>query len=518
MNELAKRGAAWTVAILGAFRAAFGMIWAIDAYLTWRPEFAAHYAGYIQNASHGQPGWLHGWFSIWIALVGVTPTTFVWGTRIVETMVAIGLLAGVARRWTYVVGAIFSVLLWATAEGFSGPYVHGAANIGPALVYVLVFLALWLCDRISGRTPYSVDFYVGKRWARWQAIAESAPMEVRARVPPELPWSEQGAALAGIGVALALLIGGIQSALAVPPATPENAAAAVTPLSLASTTPEPQARDARLPPLLGTGEVVSVTLEAKDTTIRIANGVSYQAWTFGGMVPAPILHVRQGQTVQVTLVNHGMMQHSIDFHAAQVAPDVDYRSIDPGQALQFSFVALVPGAFIYHCGTSPVLMHMGNGMYGALIVDPVKPLPPADAEYVLVQSEWYTQQVKGSLMEGNLEKMLVGPPDEIVFNGLAFQYKDHPLPAKVGKRVRLFVVDAGPNLPSAFHVIGGIFETVYPDGDATHALSGVSTYPMAPGEGAVFDIVPVQPGKYPFVDHSMRDMEIGAVGLLEATP
>lgn len=115
-------------------------------------------------------------------------------------------------------------------------------------------------------------------------------------------------------------------------------------------------------------------------------------------------------------------------------------------------------------------------------------------------------------MQGDFSKMLAGTPDEVVFNGVAFQYKDHPLPAKVGKRVRLYVVDAGPNFPTAFHVIGGIFETVYPDGDATHALSGVSTYPLAPGQGAVFDIVLAQPGKYPFVDHSMRDMETGAVG------
>ena len=508
--------ASWTTALVAAARAAFGMIWAIDAYLTWRPEFAAHYAGYLQNASHGQPGWLRGWFSVWIGLVGAAPAAFVWATRIAETMLAIGLLAGVARRWTYLAGALFSMLVWATAEGFSGPYVQGAANIGPALVYVIVFLALWLCDRVAGRSPYSIDFYLGSKWPRWQSVAESAPAEVRERVPAQLPAKEQGAAIAGIVVALALLMGGIQSALAVSSATPANAAAAVSPLSMCSPTPEPVSRDAHLPPLLGAGDSVSVLLEATDTTVKIANGVSYQAWTFGGMVPAPILHVRQGQTVKVTLVNHGMMQHSIDFHAAQIAPDVAYRSIDPGQSLDFSFVAQVPGAFIYHCGTSPVLMHMANGMYGALIVDPSKPLPAADVEYVLVQSEWYTQQVKGTLMEGNLEKMFTGAADEVVFNGLAFQYKDHPLPARVGQRTRLYVVDAGPNLPSAFHVIGAIFESVYPAGDPAQALTGVSTYPLAPGEGAVFDVVLAQPGKYAFVDHAMRDMEMGAVGLLEA--
>ncbi len=508
----------WTLAGVSAARAAFGIIWAVDAYLAWRPAFAAHFVGYLQNASQGQPGYLHGWFAMWIAIVTPATGVFVWSTRLLETLIAIGLLAGLGRRWVYFAGMVFSLLVWSTAEGFSGPYVVGVANLGPSLAYLLVFATLWLCDRAVGRTPYSVDYYLERRWPRWQRFAESASSDILAREPAMLPWSEQGVAIAGIVIAIGLLASGIQSALDVPAATPDNAAAAVSPLSLASPTPEPQARDARLPPLLGDGDTVAVTLEATDATVKIANGVDYHAWTFGGSVPAPFLHVREGQTVQVTLVNHGMMAHSIDFHAAQVAPDVAYRSVDVGQTSTFSFVAKVPGAFIYHCGTPPVLLHMGNGMYGALIVDPIKPLPPADASYVIEQGEWYTAQVEGNVMAGDYGKMTAGKPDEIVFNGVAFQYKDHPLPVKVGKRVRLYVIDAGPNLYSAFHVIGGMFEAVYPDGDAAHALSGVSTYPLAPGEGAVFDVALAEPGKYAFVDHAMRDMEMGAVGLLDATP
>src|ERR1019366_1481386 len=128
--------------------------WAIDAYLAWRPEFAAHYEGYLQNASRGQPGWLHGWFAMWLAVVAWSPATFVWMTRLIETAIALALVAGLARKWTYLLGASFSLVIWSTAEGFSGPYVIGAANLGPALVYVLVFVALWLCDRALGRTPY----------------------------------------------------------------------------------------------------------------------------------------------------------------------------------------------------------------------------------------------------------------------------------------------------------------------------------------------------------------------------
>lgn len=287
---------------------------------------------------------------------------------------------------------------------------------------------------------------------------------------------------------------------------------------MASSAPVARAASATLPPLIGTGDTVAVTIAATDTNVEIASGVPYRAWTFGNSVPGPILHVRQGQTVNVTFVNHGNMGHSIDFHAAEVDPKVAYRSADPGGTVQFSFVARTPGAFVYHCGTPPVLLHIGNGMYGAIIVDPAQPLPPADVSYVLVQSEWYSHQVSGTLMAGDYKKMINVTPDEVVFNGVAFQYNDHPLTAKVGQRVRFYVVNAGPNLASAFHIIGGMFAAVYPDGDAAHALTGVSTYPISPGQGVVLDAIMPQPGKYPFVDHSMRNMMIGAAGELSVTP
>ncbi|HEX9117685.1 MAG TPA: multicopper oxidase domain-containing protein, partial [Anaerolineae bacterium] len=199
------------------------------------------------------------------------------------------------------------------------------------------------------------------------------------------------------------------------------------------------------------------------------------------------------------------------------APDVAYRSINPDESLQFSFVAAVPGVYMYHCGTPPVLMHIANGMYGAIIVDPAQGMPPADVSYVLVEGEWYTQQVQDKLMGADFTKMQAAMPDEVVFNGVAFQYKDHPLTAKVGQRVRLYVVDAGPNLYTAFHVIGGIFSAIYPDGNPAHALNGVQTYQVAPGQGVVFDISFPQPGKYIFVDHSMRSAGLGAQGIIDVT-
>ena len=508
----------WHVAASGALRAVFGLVWALNAYLTWRPSFAAHYVGYLHNAATNQPGWLAPWFTFWINLVSPHPDLFIWATRIVETLIALGLLLGFARKTTFVIGALFSLLIWSTAEGFSGPYTAGATNLGPALVYVLLFIGLILSDREHGRSPYSIDYYLERRWPGWRRFSELASPRVLDRVPPRLPWPEQLAGMVGILIALALLFGSLSSALNAPTGTPAAAAAAVNPLNLASSNPVAVARDATLPPLIGTGSSVDVTLVATDTTVEIASGVNYQAWTFNGSVPAPFIHIRQGQTVDVTFTNHGIMDHSIDFHAAQVDPAVAYRNVAPGETLKFSFVAKVPGAFMYHCGTAPALFHIGNGMYGAIIVDPSTPLPPAAKSYVLVQGEWYTAQVQGNTLDANYDKMLAGTPDEVVFNGIAFQYVDHPLAAKVGERVRLYVVNAGPTLTTAFHVIGAILAAVYPDGNPSHELNDLQTYSIPPGSGVVIDLTIPQSGTYPFVDHSMRDANIGAIGKIKVTP
>ncbi len=512
------RPAAWLIVAAAALRAAFGVVMAVDAYLKWQPAFAEHYVGYLQNAANAQPDWLAPWFNFWLRIVAPNAGFFVSATRLIETAIAIGLLLGFARRFTYLVGALFSLLIWSTAQGFGGPYTSGAKNLGPALVYAIVFVALILFARILGSTPYSVDYFISRRFPIWGSLMEWAPKRLWQRTPPALDWPHQLAAIVAIAIALTFAIGTLGSAMNASPPTPEDAAAAVSPLSIASSAPVARAASAALPPLIGDGDTVAVTIAATDTNVEIASGVQYRAWTFGGTVPGPILHVRQGQTVNVTFINHGNMGHSIDFHAAEVDPAVAYRSADPGASVEFSFVARTPGAFIYHCGTPPVLLHMANGMYGAIIVDPAQPLPPADVSYVLVQSEWYSHQVRGSLMAGDYKKMINVTPDEVVFNGVAFQYNDHPLTAKVGQRVRFYVVNAGPNLASAFHIIGGMFAAVYPDGDAQHALTGVSTYPISPGQGVVLDAIMQQPGKYPFVDHSMRAMMIGAAGELHVTP
>lgn len=505
----------WPAIATTALRVAFGIIWAIGAALTWSPDFAVHYVGYLHNAATGQLGWSAGWFNLWIAVVTPHAGLFIWATRIIETLLAFALITGLGRRTLYVLGALFSLLVWSTAEGFGGPYTVGATNTGTAISYVLIFIALIGLDYRAGFIPYSLDYLIERRWPKWQLITEWSRSLQPPQVREALPWRVQVPAMAGIVVLLVLLLLGLHSAFNVKSASPAAAAAAVSPLALASSAPIATARDARLPPLIGTGNSVNVDLVATDKNVAIASGVDYQAWTFGDSVPGPVIHVRQGQTVHVAFTNRGMMQHSIDFHAAITPPSLHYVSIDPGKTIKFSFVASTPGVFVYHCGTPPVLLHMGNGMYGAIVVDPATPLPPAAESYVIVQGEWYTQQVSGHLMGPDFEKMLQERPDEVVFNGAAFQYRDHPLPVAAGERVRIYFVDAGPDLWSSFHVIGAMFDKVYPDADAAHALSGVSTYTVGPGAGAIFDLVIPEPGKYAFVDHDMAHEIIGAQGIFD---
>jgi nitrite reductase (NO-forming) len=498
-----------------ALRVAFGLIWVVNAALTWRSQFAVHYVGYLHNAAQGQPGWSRWWFDLWIAIVTPHAGLFVWLTRIIETGLALALLLGLGRKTLYALGGLFSLLVWSTAEGFGGPYAIGATNMGAGIVYVLVFLALIAISSYAEPSPYSLDYYIQGRWPRWRHVSEwrSDALPIMDR---PVSWRVQAPALLGIALLVFFLVAGLYSSFNVKAPSPAAAAAAVSPLSLASGLPIAKARDARLPPLTP-GANVDVNLVVTDDNVEIASGVYYQAWTYNGTVPGPTIHVRQGQTVNVTLTNHGIMKHSIDFHAAQVAPNRDFVDVDPGKSIHFSFVANVPGAFIYHCETMPILLHMANGMYGALIVSPSTPLPAAAQSYVLIQSEWYTQQVSGTLMGPDYEKMLAERPDEVVFNGAASQYVDHPLPAMAGKRVRIYLVDAGPSLWTSFHVIGAVFDKVYPGGDPAHALSDVSAYSVGPGQGAIFDLVIPDVGKYAFVDHDFAHVMIGAHGVLDVT-
>jgi len=276
------------------------------------------------------------------------------------------------------------------------------------------------------------------------------------------------------------------------------------------------AYDAALPPLLA-GDLVKVQMTLKDMVVEVAPGVTYNTWAFDGHgAPGPVVHVREGQTVEMTLTNGGVIPHSIDFHAARIAPNVAFRDVAPGDSFTFRFTASDPGVFMYHCGTKPVLAHIANGMYGAIVVDPATPLPKADREYVLVASEWYLNG-DGVSEPASLDmaKARAMQPDWTTFNGYANQYVTHPLTAKPGETVRLYVVAAGPTLDTDFHVVGTIFNRAWVNGDMTQYQQGVQTVGVPAGGGAVFDVKIDEPGLYPFVSHAFAHVDLGQVGLLK---
>lgn len=269
-------------------------------------------------------------------------------------------------------------------------------------------------------------------------------------------------------------------------------------------------------PAAPTGKDAFIKLVMKEVLLPIAPGVVYHAWTFNGTVPGPTLHVRQGQTVHVTLVNEGSMPHSIDFHAAQTPWNVNYQEIAPGKSFSFTWQANYPGVFMYHCGSPTVIYHMANGMYGAIIVDPATGWTPAQ-DYVFVQSEFYTSKLADGTYMVDPNKLMSSVPDYVVFNGYVNQYKDAPLTAKAGQRIRLFLVNAGPSQFSAFHVIGAIFSDSYADGNPANHQVGNQTVIVPPGGGMVVELVIPQAGLYPFVTHSFADASKGAMGILKIT-
>jgi nitrite reductase (NO-forming) len=261
-----------------------------------------------------------------------------------------------------------------------------------------------------------------------------------------------------------------------------------------------------------------VNLVLTDLTVQIAPGVKYAAWAWAGGAPGPVIHVRQGQLVKITLTNKGAIPHSVDFHAARIAPDKAFGDVFPGKSVSYSFRATDPGVFMYHCGTKPVLMHIANGMYGAIVVEPrLGVLPKADKNYVLVASEWYLgSDGLSTPAQFNMDKAHARQPDWMTFNGYAGQYVKHPLVANPGELVRFWVVDAGPSLDTDFHIVGTILNTAYPFGDMdpARALHNVQTMTVPAGGGGVFDVRITTPGLYPFVSHAFAAVDQGQVGLL----
>ena len=269
---------------------------------------------------------------------------------------------------------------------------------------------------------------------------------------------------------------------------------------------------------------VIVNLDVIEKTMRLADSVEYPMWTFGGSVPGSFIRVREGDLVELHLKNAAgnTMPHNIDLHAVTgPGGGAKVTLVVPGHESVFTFTALNPGLFMYHCATSPVPMHMANGMYGMILVEPKAGLPKVDHEYYVMQSEFYTKGKFGEhgLQMLDMDKGIAETPTYVVFNGsVGALTGDHALKAKVGERVRLFVGNAGPNLTSSFHVIGEIFENVYPEGSSTASEHNVQTTSIPAGGSAIVEYGLEKPGDYVLVDHAIfRAFNKGTLGMMTVT-
>ena len=272
------------------------------------------------------------------------------------------------------------------------------------------------------------------------------------------------------------------------------------------------------PPVLpGTTHDIDLPIIEKDITV--ADGFVVHAWTFGGTVPGPTIRVHLGDTVNVHLTNKGEMTHSIDFHASETAMNHQMVEIAPGDTFTYTFEAELRGVWMYHCGTAPALHHIANGMFGMVIVEPEGGLPKVDEEFAFVQSEWYLGP-QGEPASYEKANQTAAAPDHVVFNGVANQYKDEPIPVTTGGRVRVFVLDAGPSVDSSFHVVGTIFDQVTKEGvqllRGNAGGWGSQAVDLAPAQGAIVEFTPAEDGMYPFVTHAFNFVTHGAIGIFTA--
>jgi nitrite reductase (NO-forming) len=283
--------------------------------------------------------------------------------------------------------------------------------------------------------------------------------------------------------------------------------------------------------------VKDVRLDTVHKVIEIAPGVKFSAWTFGDQVPGPTLRARVGDRIRFKMTNRsadampGMrltappMMHSMDFHAAMVSPQDKYRSIAPGQTIEFEFTPNYPGVFMYHCGTPMILEHIASGMYGAVVVEPRGGYATkADREYVVIQSEFYTTPdpdrrkadgVPLQVLDG--ERLRASQPNYTVFNGVHNGMVKRPLAAKPGERVRLYVLNVGPSKTSSFHVVGTIFDRVWMEGNPDNQFRGMQTVLLGSSNSAIVEFVIPEEGAYIMVDHHFANASQGAIGLVSTT-
>ncbi|WP_235893579.1 copper-containing nitrite reductase [Cognatilysobacter lacus] len=269
---------------------------------------------------------------------------------------------------------------------------------------------------------------------------------------------------------------------------------------------------------------LSINLTTHEVEGRLSDGSTYRYWTFDNKVPGPFLRIRLGDTVNVNLSNapDSVNIHSIDFHAVTgPGGGAAVTQVAPGQTKSFTFKALNPGLYVYHCATPMVAHHISNGMYGMILVEPAGGLPKVDREFYVMQGELYTAQKHGSkgLQEFSLDKLLDEKPEHLTFNGsMDALTKTFRMEAKTGETVRIFFGVGGPNLTSSFHVIGEVFDRVYNLASLTSPpLTNVQTTLVPPGGATMVEFKVDHPGKYILVDHALSRLEKGLVGFLYVT-
>ncbi len=333
-----------------------------------------------------------------------------------------------------------------------------------------------------------------------------------------------------LGIAAATLLAGLLSTLGCtqsPPAAPAARASGRAPLPplppgrtiVADESSPPLAP----PPLHRPPSRVLVELEVQEVVKRLADGVDYMFWTFGGTVPGRFIRIKQGDEVEFHLRNHpdNKMPHNIDLHAATGPGGGAASSFTaPGHESQFSFRALKSGLYVYHCAAAPVGMHIANGMYGLILVEPPEGLPPVDHEYYVMQGEFYTTGKHGEpgLQSFDMQKGIDEKATYVVFNGAEGSLTaENALTARVGEKIRIFVGNGGPNLTSSFHVIGAIFDRVYTEG-GQNVQTNVQTTVVPPGGASIVEFTTQAPGLYALVDHAIfRAFNKGAFGLLKVS-
>jgi nitrite reductase (NO-forming) len=270
-----------------------------------------------------------------------------------------------------------------------------------------------------------------------------------------------------------------------------------------------------------TPATVRVDLETIELEAHLDNTSMFRFWTFNGKVPGPFVRVRVGDTVEVHLKNHetSYMFHNVDFHAATgPGGGAAATTAAPGEERSFTFKALNPGIYVYHCAVPPVAMHIAAGMYGLILVEPEEGLPPVDREFYVMQGEIYTEEAfgHGGLLTESYDKLINERPEYFVFNGHVGALTDHyPLQANVGETVRIYFGVGGPNFTSSFHVIGEIFDKAYQLGSVTsEPITNVQSISVPPGSANIVEFKCEVPGRFVLVDHALSRAERGLAGYL----